>query len=236
LKFQQYLDSIPGLIQWPLQELSGSIAAARVSGVPDTDFDGTITGATVGQEFGGHIPYAYLFDGINDFVNIYSTALNGVFDGAENTVILFAKIPSAEVWADAGPRDFFSLNVPGGEDFVIVRKTTDNISMLREGNNVRETVNHPTTTLSPFMIAMTVSESAGVDGEMKAYFNGVQSGATQTSLGAYAGALSTTQCVIGAFDTTPQLLTSGQISTVILHPTRAMTAAEISQIYQWSGI
>jgi hypothetical protein len=238
--FTNWLDTIPGLIRWPFQEPDGAtVARAKVSGVYNTAYDSSIVGATVAQPFGGNIPYAYSFDGNNDYVGIYSAALNTVWDGSKGTAIVFVEIPAA-VWIDGLGRLILSMRVSSGANYVDILKHTANNSLryrYNAGGTSEDIIYTSGAITTPMMVASTWDKDADSgNGEFKAFLNNTQVGTTQAIAGVYAGALSPTQCVIGAFNTIAELPYSGLITEPILHPTRAMTPAEISEIYQRSGI
>ena len=123
LASQQYSDRVlntqnASLIgYWRLQEGSGSNAdnyegtAAR---------DGTYTGATLGQTGIGDGLTAPTFDGVNDFVDCYSSSLNTPFDGDEGSIMCWGLIASS-VWTDGSDRELYQFGA-GGNDFIFVRK------------------------------------------------------------------------------------------------------------------
>jgi hypothetical protein len=196
--------------------------------------NGDNDGATVGQPFGGNIPYSYSFDGNNDYVNNYSAALNSVFDGNSFTVGLFAQMANAGVWTDGQVRRLQIIRVDGNNEVDLDKWSVSNqlrLNYIAGGVAVAQTIN--TSTLNPFFIAFTADTVAGVG---RLFFNGVQQGSDIVLSGTWAGNLDSTRTVIGANNTTPTNVTSGLIAEDFIHPTRAMTPAEIAEIYQWSGI
>ena len=76
----------------------------------------------------------------------------------------------------------------------------------------------------PFVITWDKAGDA-----MKAYYNGSQSGSTQTIAGTWAGALNSASCVIGAANTTPATPWYGYLAHGAVWD-RALPAAEIADL------
>src|SRR3990167_9054324 len=76
-QFQQllnYIKSLDNLVAYyPLNELSGDTAFNQAPATKGT-LDGTITGATVGQD--GQVGKAYSFDGVNDKIVTVENSTN----------------------------------------------------------------------------------------------------------------------------------------------------------------
>lgn len=94
---------------WPLNEASGG-TAEDLSG---NNYDGSYTGVDLGQTGIGDGNTAPYFDGTNDYVNIYSTGFRDVFNGAEGTVVIWAKVFNADVWTDGNVRYPTEFRVDG---------------------------------------------------------------------------------------------------------------------------
>ena len=78
-------------------------------------------------------------------------------------------------------------------------------------------------------LALTWSKSAGVSGEVRAYYSGSQTGATQVALGVWAGPLAAGVTVIGAFSTAPILLWSGFLAHCAIWR-RALSATQVARL------
>ncbi len=190
------------LAYWPLSEVAGSVAY---------DFSGTArhgayTGVTLGQPGIGDGNTSPLFDGANDFVNIYTVSLRDAFNGSEGTAMIWAKVFNAGVWTDSASRYAMLLRVDVNNWVYSPRRISNN-GALRAGYTAGGTQELVTSAghaeLTWLCAAITWSKSAGVNGEVKAFLNGAQYGTTQTLLGTWAGALAPTTTVIGATDTVP---------------------------------
>lgn len=183
---------------WPLWETAGVTATDQINSPAQ---DGAYTGVTLANAIGPDgVNSAPLFDGANDFVNIYSATLDGVFDGTEGTTMIWARAFNAGVWTD-GSNDYALCLKEDNDNFVYLYKIAANNSFnyRYQANNVDETITKGGIISTDWICqAVTWSLSAGVDGEVKAYYNGVQEGATQTALGAWVGSLNAATTIIGA--------------------------------------
>ncbi len=207
---------------WPLTEHTGTNAdnaegtAAR---------DGTYTGVTLaGTTFLDGSP-AGTWDGTNDYCDVYSANLNGVFNGAEGSAIIWHKVSGAGVWTDSTERRLLNFGVDG-DNFVNIFKSTSNnrIDYLREGGNTRETV--LLTSHSPLgwtLYGVTWSESGD---KVIAYVNGVQTGSTQATLGTWTGSLGSTINTLGAGSTGPSAVVDGHVA----HPAVWSTPLNAAQM------
>ena len=196
---------------WVLGEAAGAVAVDQINSPAQ---DGTYMGGiTLGQEGIGDGGTAPLFDGVNGLVDIFSAALDAVFNGGELTIHLWMRVFNAADWA-AGAEHAFHIGVNTVTDYARLRKGAPNFfEWRREGSNVSEIVTlGGLNTLDWVPIAMTVSESIVPTGEVKAYWNGAQTGATQVTLGAYVGALNAINCCIGAQSTAPAAVWSGYLA------------------------
>ena len=63
--------------------------------------NGDTTGATVGTTGIGDGGSAYTFDGVNDYVDIYSAEMNSTFNPDAGTLLAWAKVSDVGVWSDS---------------------------------------------------------------------------------------------------------------------------------------
>lgn len=187
---------------WPLNELTGSTAICQIN----TAQNGTYTGVTLGQsvtDASGVTFVCPLFDGTNDFVDIYSATLGGAFDGDEGTLMIWARVFNVGVWTDSTKR--FAVQTPygSGQNVINLIKHNNNNSLrwLREANNDLDSlVNAGYSTTDWFHFAITWSVVAD---ENVYYYNGSETGSDST-IGAWNTALfSTTANNIGASSQVP---------------------------------
>ena len=189
-------------------------ASGTVMQEEKNNYDGAYTGVTLGQTGIGDGNTCPLFDGANDYGNLYTAGLAGVFSGAEGTMAMWCKMNTAGVWSDATQRYLFVLRADADNRVDITKQTTTNQLRFRYTAGATEELVTDISlagTANWFHLAMTWSKAAD---QVIAYINGAQVGATQTGLGTWAGALATTTTVIGAMNTTPSAPHYGYLAHV----------------------
>jgi hypothetical protein len=209
---------------WPLADPIGSASAGDESGLRA---HGSYTNIALEQAGIGDGRTAALFS--SSYVNIYTAALDAVFNGGEGTLAIWFQFQSAGIWTDATARQFLQLRTDANNQATIRRTTTNNqLQAQYVAGGTSKTVN--ITSLGGSVawnhFAMTWSKSAD---QVIAYINGAQSGATQTGLGTWAGALNSTACLIGASTTTPGNPMSGLLAHAAAWNT-PLSAAQIARL------
>lgn len=218
--------SFSPIAYWPLNETSGTNAdnaegtAAR---------DGTYSGVTLNSSTGPDSDAVGLWDGSNDYCDIYSASLDGVFDGAEMTICGWFKVSGAGVWTDSTLREMIRIRATAN---IYVRRTaTDNQIEFRRDATPTSTVTVSSYSPTDWVhFAVTVSEAAD---EMKAYLDGVQTGSTQTGLGTWTGSLSSTSCCIGSDTTSTDEPWSGYLAHVSVFDS-PLSANDITDLYNYT--
>lgn len=197
------------LIQYlRLNETSGATA---VDSSPEAN-NGTYSGLTLANTPGP--------DGVNvplfgaGYCSVYSAPFNTDWNGNELSISIWGKVSGVGVWADATVRRLIGFEHNGGTSYVHIDKsaTANRLTVSYRGVTALKQVNITTTApVDWFNITLTVS---AVSDFMKVYFNGVQSGATQTGSGGWpgTGALVATQCNIGAYTQVPASPWSGWLA------------------------
>lgn len=225
LAYTNKVIALSPIAYWPMAESSGT----TVLDASGNGRNGTYTAVTLGRPGIGDGRTAAGFDGSTSFANIYSASLDGAFNNAEGTMMVWFRFLSAGVWTDATARQFFQLRADANNLAVIRRTTTNNqlqdqyvagataknVSIVSLGGSLAW--NH---------MAVTWSKSAD---QVIAYVNGAQSGATQTGLGVWAGALSATACLIGAATVTPGNPMIGNLAHAAVWSS-ALSAAQIATL------
>jgi hypothetical protein len=211
---------------WPMWEPSGSTSFDLS---PEGN-DGAYTGVTLGQPGIGDGRTSPLFDGANDQNDVISAGLTTDFDsgGDEVTIATWAKVKEAGTWEDSTFRRMFYLDADGDNNISAYRTSTNNqIAFRYEAATTVEIINIGSLSFTDwFHVALTVSLSAGANGEVKAYINGSQVGSTQTSLGTWSGALADAFIGILAASSQPW---SGYLAHPFLSTT-PYTAAQIASL------
>lgn len=210
---------------WPLWEASGATAdnyegtAAR---------DGSYTGVTLGQAGIGDGNPCPLFDGVDDVANIYSASLAGVFSGVAGTMAIWAKVSAVGVWTDSTVRKIINFQADANNRAYFERTATHNrIQLMYRANGTSYSTNiESLSTTDWFHLALTWDKNAGATGQVKAYFNGSQSGVTQTNLQDWAGALAVAYTTIGAMSNIAAQPWSGYLAHAAVWR-KALTPAQV---------
>jgi hypothetical protein len=195
---------------WSLvRDTSGTTAVAEV----DTARNGTYTNVTL-QSIDGPIPAegdAPSFNGTTSRLNLNSASLISLFNASQGSILLWVKVSGAGIWTN-GANGYFITLAADVNNWIYIRKDNANnqIQFSYKAGSTLEAVN--LTPVSPtdwFSVGVSWNKPAE---EFKAYYNGLQTGATQASLGTWAGSLAATQQVLGAFNTTPSNPFSGYLA------------------------
>jgi hypothetical protein len=158
---------------------------------------------------GSLAPYS---DGVNDYGNIDTTNLDGVFNGSELSAVIFVKIP-AVAWGDGQRRHM--LNLRGdSQNFLILEKHTvaNNLRLFYMSGAVGKLITHNTGGDTNW-ISVGASVSAAAD-EVRFFVNGAQVGATATGLGAWAATGLDRALIGGASPSVPTNVFTGYLAYV----------------------
>ncbi len=208
---------------WPLDELTGSNA----HDVTEHGHEGTYTGVTLDDAPGPDGRPTPLFDGANDFVNIFSAGLAAAFDSAEGSAAIWGKVFNVGVWTDSSWRHALNLETDGASWIYLARSDTDNrLQTFYTTSGAYQIGRHGgLSTTSWFHLAITWSVAAD---EVKHYYNGTLL-ETDTGLGTWAGALGNTTTTLGAHRTTPEAIWHGWLAHGAVWG-RALSPTEIADL------
>ena len=202
--YPSFILSTNPIAYWPLNDLSGSTAIDLVAA-----HNGTYTGVDLAQAQDPFVcPY---FDGANDHGNVYSAWLNTAKAFlSEGSIMIWAKVYDAGAWTAAQMRMFSILTAVSRDGAHFVRNANA-IAFTHVLGTVSKSVTlSGLSTLAWMQLAISWSDSGDT---MKAYYNGAQTGATQTGLGTQtADALANAYCTIGAYNTTPANIWNGWLA------------------------
>lgn len=192
---------------WPILESTGTtIADYSTNGDDGTAAGGLTLGASgIGD---GHT--AATLDGTDGQIDIYSADLNTDFDGQLGSAAVWFRVTDSDVWTDSTARFMLSIRV-GTNNYIFLQKTA-NDNQLRctyKAGGTTKTVAIANSATTWQMLSMSWDLSGDA---MKAYINGAQSGATQDTLGTWAGSLDSARCVIGDANTTAAYPWSGDLA------------------------
>jgi hypothetical protein len=165
-----------------------------------------------------------LYDGTNDFANIYTAGMASAFNGAEGAILIWS---AGQASAGTAQRQI-SIQVDAN-NLARIRWNATNGAVTFDyiaGGTAKQVLASAVMAAGGALKAFGLSWSKGAD-QMKAFVSGAQVGTTQTGLGTWAGALSITQCIIGGNNTTG---TSAPFTGYQAHAAifaRALSAAEV---------
>lgn len=195
------------LAYWPLNETSGATADnAQGTAARDAAYTGVTLNNVTGPDGENGAP---LFDAANDYVNVFTTSLQSAFNGNEGTFACWLKVANAGVWGAAGTPYVVHFRVNGNNFIRIYISAANTLTFERVAAAGSKSVAHTSSDTAWMHIALTWSDAGDA---LKAYINGVQTGATQTSLNTFAGSIGSTQSVVGAFSITPASVWNGWIA------------------------
>ena len=228
-----YLSRLPGQVLFmPMDDAAGSVTARilKLSGVTSAP----ISGATPGTTPGVDDTTCFSFDGVNDFVNYYSTQLNAAFNRSECTINLFFKMRNAAAWTAATVRTMFAIRASGVDLLEFTKTATSgqfNFNFSLGGVNKSVLVNG-LSSLNFLMYTFAWSKS---NDRARAYINAAQQGTTQTGLGTWnVFNLSSGNCVFGCANTSAASPSNGFGAYLNIF-NRELSPYEIAQIYDASA-
>lgn len=209
---------------WPLNELTGTTAINY--GSLGTDANGAYSGATLAQIAAPGGGLAPLFDGVNDFVNVYSATLNGGFVGTLGSVMLWSRKRTTAInggvrlviYVDSSNRIFIYQPADTSADFIMSYKagTIEELSATYTG-----------AVDTWYQTVITFTDAGD---KVIFYVNGEQYGATATGIGTWVGALSSTTCVLGCQNTSGLTDFDGYLAHAAIWD-RVLTPAEVLSLY-----
>lgn len=173
------------------------------------------------------------FDGTNDYVNIYSSALNTAFDPKHGSISLFAKVASSGNWTDSTVRDLINLRSDISNYIRIGKSNTNNsLGFLYSAGGTIDTLFTSGNSDTDWMhIVMTWDK----DNDLISYYlNGTLIG-TDNTLGTWSGSLSSSGTTIGSYSTAPITMWDGQIDDVQIF-NYALSADQVKQLYNGGAV
>lgn len=192
--------------------------------------DGTYTGVTLGQPGIGDGNTCPLYDGANDYTDIHTATFQGRFNGAEGSMMVWARMSGAGVWVDGLNHYAMHLYADAANYVRIVKDAANNrLRWYYGAGGVAESVTlNGVNTLDWMQLGITWSASAD---EVRAFYNGVQTGLTQTVLGVWAGNLVAGYTLVGAYRVLPlTFVWNGYLAHAAVWDT-AIAPAEFADLY-----
>lgn len=195
-----------------LNEASGT-AIVDSSG---NGYTGMYTGVELANADSPFLPdKAPLWDGTNDYGNLYSAAFASAFNMDEFTILYWLKVSAAGVWTDSTVRYLGRFVRDANNQLNFNRAAANNrVTLTRIGNATTKTITlNGLSSTDWFSLAISCSVAGGgllSAGDLRAYINGVEVGTAQTGNVASTGTgLNSTQTILGALNTTPSNVWSG---------------------------
>lgn len=230
---QEYYEKVLSygpIAYWPLWETAGAVAECLVNPLQN----GTVVGVTWNNVIGPDgVNGAPFFDGAADYINIFTATFSGAFNGATGSAMIWARVANVGVWTDTFSRHALNFQRSTGvANTIHVRK--DNANNQFQWNytagGAAAIINRtPETTIDWVCVTLTWSDQANAD-ETKAFWNGVQEGATSAAAGVWAvGALHATRTCIGAYGTAPSSVYHGWLAHAAVWD-RVLTQPEITAL------
>ena len=108
-QYYQKVLSYDPIAYWMMDEKQGAVSYDMVTARNTGARNGAYTGVTLGQPGIGDGNTSPLFDGANDFTNIYSASFNAAFNGAEGTLGIWMRVFNVAVWTDGTGTDQFRI-------------------------------------------------------------------------------------------------------------------------------
>lgn len=220
------------LTYWPLYELGGT-TADNLEGTSDRD--GTYSGVALGQEQSPFItPY---FDGVWDggnYVQMYSSSLNNVFNGLIGTMFTFVKVYNSGVWTDGSSRPIMKVQNTSG-DYIRISKGADyTLNFYYRADGITEIINKTSVSETGWMYLAVTWDKTG-SGDFTAYYNAVQEGTPQAIAGTWEGDLFAGSTIIGASSTVMGDTFHGYISNAGILD-KVLSIQDLLNIYSISGV
>lgn len=212
------------ILYHPMNEAAGAIAIDKSS----QGNDGAYTGVTLGQAGIGDGSTCPLFDGTNDFNEIYSAGFAADFDGEEGTFAGWMKVSGVGAWTDGSHRRVVNILADANNQLNIYKNAGNNIvTWTYKAGGATKTANAAGHSETGWIhVALTWSKAAD---EAKYYENGSQVGATLNGLGAWVGAPIDNNTVIGATNVTPANVWDGWLAHCAIWKT-PLSASDILKV------
>ena len=208
------VQALSPIAYWPQAEPSGTTIVDE-SG---NGRDGTYTGVTLGASgIGDGRTAATYVPGSTSRGNVFSASLQAAFNSAEGTIVCWCQVRAAGVWADGQNRRIFQFLADASNNVLDWTYIAGGVSSAR------------TKTITPtawFHLALTWSKSGD---QVKAYYNGIQEGATLTGLGVWAGSLAATGTTIGSSSSAGSFIWDGNLAHAAIFGS-ALSAAQVATL------
>lgn len=191
MPYSQRVLILSPIAYWKLNETSGTVAIATAGANGAYARDASTMTVAAGPIAGTTAP---LFDGTNDYVNIYSTGLAAAFNPNEISISCWFKVAAAQ-WTDGVIRTLVNLDVDNATNYFRLTKndTSNQLAYNYRSNSTNHVDNATCTAITWQHYCVVASQTSD---SITSYLNGIQDSII-TPLAAWAGALSNARCFIG---------------------------------------
>ena len=212
--YTQKVLALSPLALWPLE--------SDLNDASGNGYNGAAVGTVPFTGTGPDGNACVVLDGSTNAVNVYGVALASAWNGAELTVMAWAKLAAT----DSSTRRFLRFGVDANNNITIY-KDPSNVEqyVYAAGGTIEQISGAPRTAGVWHHFAMTISKT---NDRARAYRDGAQTGSDSTALGTWSGSLAATGNIIGALSTTPTQAFNGQVKFAAVWA-RELSAAEILQ-------
>lgn len=209
---------------WPLGETAGTVAKDYSPTAANGAYAGTFT---LNQPGIGDGSRSTLFAGGRVSLATNIAALSAVFSGNEGSVAAWCSIPNPANWTDASVRAALEIGADVNNRILLEKTTTNNQigAIVIFGGTEKDLILTVSPFSSLFHMACTWSKSAD---RARFYVNGALA-ASASSLGTFAGSLSSTWTAIADFNSAGSNPWLGGMAHVPLWKIE-LTAAEVARI------
>lgn len=149
-----------------------------------------------------------LYDGTNDYGNIYSASFAAAWSGDEVTWVGWARVLNSGVWSDAATRRIVTIQADANNNLSAFRTSTNNQMRLVMTLAGVQKNNIQTVTPSTDWMSFVIRRSKTL-GRMDCWMNGQQYGLRIPTTETWAGAPASTNTVIGNLSTSGTQTWSG---------------------------
>jgi hypothetical protein len=198
-EFAPWMTTLPGcLVVWDMNDPVGSsVLTAR----PDTAYNGSNTGITMGQATGTPLKYGGTFDGANDYGTLHTASLQANWNADLMTMVVLFKVSGVGVWTDGTLRSIFRIGVDFNNQVFLYRAGPANqVTWLYKAGGTSEIITKAGLSSTDYLMMAITADKAGVGASF--WWNGVQEGASQAIAGVWAGALTSAWTALGSADGT----------------------------------
>lgn len=180
----------PPIGHWKFDENNGTSTTYDSSGWEN---NATLNEFTNGVWSQGKYGSGITFSGNDNWINFYSATLNSNFSASQGTVEFWLKPRDISIWSDGNTRMLFKLGPDTSNTVTIQKESTDALVLSYVAGGVTEQSSQTITPTDWTHLAMTWDKANEV---VRYYINGILV-ETDTTLGVWVGALSSSRTTIG---------------------------------------